>query len=393
MKKLLGTITLILAAALIILGCPVADPLEQLFGTVSITGTPETGHTLTARFSGTEAVNWQWIREGQDIAGATGATFIPTQTGEHQVRASARGFFSITSDAVTVIYRQLPGNVSITGTPQIGETLTAVYDGTETVTWQWILEGQDISGATGAAFVPAQIGMHSVRASAPGFRPRTSAGVMVTDPTRLNFTGTLSFTGEQFAGEPLTAHYTGGPETGFTWHWFLDGLAIAETSNTIASPVAGIYEVEIRLPTHNPLRSDPIRVYASPPLTGIGPGTFTATGEGIGFAAYLGEGGKWEKKPDPEKEGLPVLVTVTVSNRRITVVEIAGEGESDDEFNPLRTHLPGVFIERNTFDIPADQVPHFNLSFGLQDIVSGATLSFNGIVEAGNDALDKIRNQ
>ena len=212
----------------------------------------------------------------------------------------------------------LSGTVSIIGRAAVGETLTANFSGTETVAWQWIREGADIPGATNQTFAPTQEGPHQVRASASGFRPVISDVVMVV------------------------------------------------------------------------LELEPV-----PPLESIGAGTFTATGEGVGFAATEGSEGLAGKDSNAPGIGTLIPVNVTVVDRFITSVTYGTHYESPLFVEFLMDNLPQVFIDNNTFDITREQV---NAAFAILlgrpvDAITGVTLTFYGIMEAGNNALDKIRAQ
>ncbi|MCL2380391.1 MAG: FMN-binding protein [Treponema sp.] len=121
------------------------------------------------------------------------------------------------------------------------------------------------------------------------------------------------------------------------------------------------------------------------PLEGIADGgPFTATGYGVGYAADPGHDGKAAKE-GPYEPGVGTLipVTVIVNNRFITSVEIGNHAESTIIAGRLLERMPGVARDRNTFELLGYQV-------GM-DVVGGATLTFNGIREAGLDALAQIR--
>jgi hypothetical protein len=63
----------------------------------------------------------------------------------------------------------------------IGDTLTAVYTGTETVAFQWNKNGTAIaSGGTSQTCQPGAAGNYTVTVSAPDRAPKTSAAVTVT---------------------------------------------------------------------------------------------------------------------------------------------------------------------------------------------------------------------
>ena len=74
----------------------------------------------------------------------------------------------------------LSGTVTITGTAKYGETLSADYDGSETVTYKWLRDGEEIDTATSNTYTltVADIDREiSVRVSAEGYSDKTSNSV------------------------------------------------------------------------------------------------------------------------------------------------------------------------------------------------------------------------
>ena len=137
------------------------------------------GETLTADTSAIAdedgltnvSYDYQWSAGGTDIDGATASSYLltPSEQGQTiQVRVSfsddAANAESLTSVATTTVAAKpntaATGAPTISGTPQVGETLTADTsaiadeDGLEDVsyTYQWIAGGTDIDGATGSSY-------------------------------------------------------------------------------------------------------------------------------------------------------------------------------------------------------------------------------------------------
>ncbi len=149
-------------------------------GHPTIGGTPQVDQTLTADTSNiadqdgltTVSYNYQWIAGGTDIDGATGASYTLTASEQGQtiqVRVTftddadnEETLTSIATAEVTAAAAQAnnpaTGQPGISGTPQVGETLTADtanivdQDGLTNATfeYQWIAGGSDIAGATGS---------------------------------------------------------------------------------------------------------------------------------------------------------------------------------------------------------------------------------------------------
>ena len=163
-----------------IMGPAEAPPTNRsAAGVPTISGTPQVDQTLTADTSaitdedGLENVSYsyQWLAGGSDISGATRSSYTLTasEQGETiQVKVSftddGDNGETLTSEATVAVAaapnRDATGAPTISGTPQVDETLTADTtgisdeDGLTNVSYgyQWIAGGTDIAGATGASF-------------------------------------------------------------------------------------------------------------------------------------------------------------------------------------------------------------------------------------------------
>ena len=156
-----------------------AKPNSEATGQPTIGGTPQVEQTLTADTANivdqdglTNATyEYQWIADGTDIHGATGSSYLLTsneqgQTIQVQVTftddaENEETLTSAATDAVAAKANTAPtGLPTITGTAQVGETLTvgtsaiADEDGLDDVSYeyQWIAGGTDIDGATGPSY-------------------------------------------------------------------------------------------------------------------------------------------------------------------------------------------------------------------------------------------------
>ncbi len=148
-------------------------------GAPAISGTPQVGETLTASTSDIDdedgltnvSYRYQWIAGGSDIYGATGSSHLLTasQQGQTvQVKVTftddADNQESLTS-AETLAVAARPntaatGEPTISGTPQVDETLTADTstisdeDGLANVSYQyqWLRDDADIAGQTNSTY-------------------------------------------------------------------------------------------------------------------------------------------------------------------------------------------------------------------------------------------------
>ncbi len=150
-------------------------------GAPAISGTAQVGETLTANTSGIADADglsnvqyeYQWLADDSDIAGATNATY--TLAGSEESKAiTVRVSFtddegneetltSTATDAVSAAptpNSPATGAPTISGTAQVGETLTADTSGiadadglaNATFSYQWLADDTDIAGATGLTY-------------------------------------------------------------------------------------------------------------------------------------------------------------------------------------------------------------------------------------------------
>lgn len=157
---------------------PEKEEVPQLEGTVSIEGTARVGETLTAKISGANTtsgseLSYQWKANNKDILGATGKTYTLTsdEFGKRitvTVTSSDRRGSRTSAETAAVVSSSdapapdtpdptttLTGTVEITGTPKVGETLTASLkdsNSTGTLSYQWKANGADIAKATGNTY-------------------------------------------------------------------------------------------------------------------------------------------------------------------------------------------------------------------------------------------------
>lgn len=150
-----------------------AKPANSAVPTIS--GTKTVGQTLTGTngtWTGkpTPAYSYQWFADGAAIDGATAITLVlaPAQAGKAitfvVTASSIAGSAAKSSAATTEIAGEAPANTvapSITGTAQVGETLTAAngtWTGTPTpdISFQWKADDEAIDDATASTYEPVE---------------------------------------------------------------------------------------------------------------------------------------------------------------------------------------------------------------------------------------------
>ena len=174
-----NTETLTSAATAAVAGAP-PEPNSPATGRPTITGTAEVGETLTAHTSeitdsdgmDNATFDYKWLADDEEIQDATSPTYILTDADEGKtvkVRVSftddAGNGESLTSAATATVEAKpnspATGQPTISGTAQVGETLTASTSGiadadgldNASFDYQWVADDSDIAGATASTYV------------------------------------------------------------------------------------------------------------------------------------------------------------------------------------------------------------------------------------------------
>lgn len=273
-------------------------PVEVIANSVkpAISGTAQVGQTLTAS-TGTWTPSgltyaYQWKSGGTDV-GTDAATYVPVagdvgKTITVTVTASKTGLSSVSETSnptAAVTAAPLPDVVnntapSITGTAQVGQTLTA-DPGTwtpsgVTFAYQWKANGTDIAGADDSTYVPVagDVGKTitvRVTGSKAGHNPASAtssatAAVTAAPPGEVIANSAVpTVSGTAQVGKTLTAS---------TGTWTPGGLAYAYAWKLGGVPVAGATSSSFLVPTTAVGKTVTVTVTAS--KTGLTPASATS---------------------------------------------------------------------------------------------------------------------
>ena len=248
-------------------------PNTPATGLPTITGTAQVGETLTAGTTGISdadgldnaAFAYQWLADDVEINGATGSTYTLADADEGKaikVRVSftddAGNDEQLTSAGTGAVAAAPPppntpatGLPAITGTAQVGETLTvdttgiSDADGLDNAAfaYQWLADDVEINGATGSTYTLADADEgKAIKVSvsftddAENDEQITSAGTgavaAAPPPPNTPATGLPTIAGTAQVGETLTADTTGITDgdgldnATFAYQWLADDVEI-----------------------------------------------------------------------------------------------------------------------------------------------------------------------
>ena len=147
-----------------------AKPNTPATGEPTINGTAQIGETLTADTSGiadedgldNASFSYQWLADDSNISGATGETYTLADADEGKA-ISVKVSFTDDAGHYETLTSPAIGTPTISGTTQVGETLTADTSGiadedgltNASFDYQWQADGTDISEATDSTYTLA----------------------------------------------------------------------------------------------------------------------------------------------------------------------------------------------------------------------------------------------
>ncbi len=204
--------------------------------------------TFSVVASGTGTLTYQWSKNGGAISGATSASYTTPATVVSDNGASftvkvTNTYGNVTSNSATLTLN-LPASIS---TPPVGQTVnlgatatfSVVASGTGTLTYQWLKNGSNISGATSASYTtPAAAttdngASFTVKVTNTYGNVTSSAAILTVNPVVVTVspTSVQTTTGTT---QTFTASVTGAVNTSVTW-----SVTGGSTKGTINS--SGLY--------------------------------------------------------------------------------------------------------------------------------------------------------
>jgi len=205
------------------------------------------GAALTLSANVVTGLSYQWKLNGNDIPNATGNTFSATQAGDYTVFVSAGNNCTTLSATTTLSLNPLP---TATITPAASATIcqgasVVLNANTGTgLTYQWKLNGGNISGATNASYTANAAGDYTVQVTNANTCSQTSSVQTVTVNALPTATATAAGATTFCQGNSVVLNANTG--TGLTYQWKLNGGNISGATNAAyTANAAGSYTVEV----------------------------------------------------------------------------------------------------------------------------------------------------
>ena len=256
-------------------------------GVPTISGTAQVGETLTANTSGVADADglsnvqydYQWLADDAAIAGATGSTYTLADTDEGKAITVQVSFTddagndeTLTSEATDAVAaapaanNPATGAPTISGTAQVGETLTADRsgiadaDGLSNVQYeyQWLADDTAIQGATDATHtlanteegkaITVQVSFTDDADNEETLTSEATDAVAAAPAANNPATGAPTISGTAQVGETLTADRSGIADADglsnvqYEYQWLADDTAIqgaTDATHTLANTEEG----------------------------------------------------------------------------------------------------------------------------------------------------------
>jgi hypothetical protein len=193
--------------------------------------------------------SYRWRRNGIDIPGATSDNYSTTVTGEYTCILT-NGAGSVTSNTITVVSIPLAATIIASPENTVCGEIVSLYNTGARGSYQWKLDGNNISGATGSSYNPTVSGNYScnvtnicgsstsntisVSISQP---PMANAVITATGPTVI-CSGTVMLNAN--AGSGLSYQWY---DVNYPYSTYNPKIIPGATSSSYAASVTGVYIV------------------------------------------------------------------------------------------------------------------------------------------------------
>lgn len=192
-------------------------------------------------------LTYQWFNGGTLITGATKDSFSASTAGVYSLRVYL-GTCSDTSNDATLIINPLPASsftkTGTTGAICLGNTLELTALSTPAgYTYQWMLNGIDIPGATSRIYNAPTGGIYTVRIK-DGNNCRKISDTMNIINTPMGVPNLLPKEVRFCEGTEIVLYSNAGPYAKL-FSWTKDGTLTGDSSATIETGIGGVYDVTV----------------------------------------------------------------------------------------------------------------------------------------------------
>ncbi|MEO5571819.1 MAG: T9SS type A sorting domain-containing protein [Bacteroidia bacterium] len=308
--------------------------------------------TLSAN-TGT-GLTYQWIENGVDITGATSSTYIAAIAGDFSVRVTNSGGCSNVSAKTTVALSPVTASITPGGPITFcnGENVVLNANTGSGLTYQWRIDGVNISGATNNSYTATVAGAYKLNVTNASGCSALSGGVIVTvynvPSAAITPSGPVTFCR---GNDVALAANTG---TGLSYQW--SNAFVPVTGATGSTHVAGNngwFRVTVTNSNGCTRVSNMIHVYVdslpSLSMSASGPLTF-CDGQSVMLTANTGIGVMYQwKKHNVDMPGATTnsITVIAAGKYSVVVTNAKGCTSSSSKQQVIVNTLPSATVSAN----------------------------------------------
>ncbi len=217
------------------------------------------GDSLALRARAVDGATYQWLRNNTVVAGATAPLWYARTAGSYRVVVRNAVGCRDTSAARSLVVNPLPdATVAADGSTLLCQTDVATLSANTGLglTYQWLLNGTPVAGATAATLQARQLGNYAVIVTNAAGCSRQSNALSVVDAS-------ITAAAESFCpGDSV--RLTANAGAGLSYAWYRDDVLLpGATAATLYASTAGDYTVRVRNASGCSATSLPVIVQAA----------------------------------------------------------------------------------------------------------------------------------
>lgn len=234
-----------------------------------------TGGSVVLNANTGSGFTYQWAKDGSNISGATAASYTATATGSYTVIVINSGGCTATSSALSVTVNTVPTasvTASATSFCTSSSALLTATSGTG-VTYQWLKDGINISGATASTFTATAGGSYTVTITNSNSCSVTSSAISLTV---ISTPSSPTVSAVSYCQGASSVALTATPSAGSTLLWYTvatggTGSATAPSPSTTAPGNVDYYVSQVTTAgsCEGPRAKLTVTVNATPPTPTI----------------------------------------------------------------------------------------------------------------------------